>query len=286
MDERWWPWKRGAARRRGPTNEASLTLEDGRGWSEQAGSVFDQYATGLPSAQNAVDALPGWLSALPPDLGVKAGILPLYDDERIRWLIEQHGPVAGRRILELGPLEAGHTCMLEQAGADVVAIEANRLAFLKCLVVKEIVGLRSARFRVGDFIAALEEESTRYDLVVASGVLYHQQDPLRLLSAIAQRTDAVYLWTHYVPDGEREPTRTVTFAGLEVRLFEATYEGGHRLSTFAGGPVDTHHWMAGDDLLAVLAALGFTDQKAADGGTETPPSVSVFARRAERHPRR
>ena len=59
---------------------------------------------------------------------------------------------AGFACLELGPLEAGHSYILDRAGAlEVLAIEANRRAFLKCLVVKEMIGLPSVRFVLGDF---------------------------------------------------------------------------------------------------------------------------------------
>lgn len=249
-------------------------------WDEKVDGVFSKYATGRPSDQNAVDALPGWSSAFPPELGLRAGDIDLFQDPRLLWAMARFGPLEGRRVLELGPLEGAHSYMLERAGAEVVAVEANRLAYLKCLVVKEITGLRSARFRLGDFNVALEEEETRYDLVVASGVLYHMRDPLRLLSAIARRTDAVYLWTHFVPEAGRAPTRTETLAGVAVRLYGERYRGAHLLNRFCGGPENDSSWIHRDDLLAVLAALGFDRQEIAFEAAGASPSFSVFARRS------
>ena len=53
-------------------------------------------------------------------------------------------------MLELGPLEGAHTYMLDRAGAsEVVAIEGNTRAFLKCLITKELLSMPSARFLVG-----------------------------------------------------------------------------------------------------------------------------------------
>lgn len=41
--------------------------------------------------------------------------------------------------------------MLEQAGAaEVVAVEANTRSFLKCLCIKEVLGMRAVRFLLGD----------------------------------------------------------------------------------------------------------------------------------------
>ncbi|WP_204313559.1 hypothetical protein, partial [Klebsiella michiganensis] len=66
---------------------------------------------------------------------VHAGEIRLYDDARIAWLVSSVGGLQGLDVLELGPLEASHTAMLLAAGAkSVLAIEANQLAFLRCLV--------------------------------------------------------------------------------------------------------------------------------------------------------
>ena len=63
----------------------------------------------------------------------------------------------GFRILELGPLEGAHTYQLEKLGAaEIVAIEANKEAFLKCLIIKELAQLERARFLLGDFVTYLE----------------------------------------------------------------------------------------------------------------------------------
>ena len=91
--------------------------------------------------------------------------------------IKQETILRGARILELGPLEGGHTYQFERLGAaELIAIEANVEAYLKCLIVKELVGLRRSRFLLGDFIEYLKLDTTRYDLVFCCGVLYHMRD--------------------------------------------------------------------------------------------------------------
>lgn len=85
-------------------------------------------------------------------------------------------------VLELGPLEAGHTYMLEKMGArSIVAVEANSRAYLKCLIVKELFELKRAKFLLGDFVAYLKNNTRHFDLCLASGVLYHMQNPAELL---------------------------------------------------------------------------------------------------------
>ncbi len=127
-----------------------------------------------------------WSSAVP---GFETGSASLFDDVRIKWLEAQLGSFSGQRVLELGPLEGGHTCMMERAGASVVAIEANQRAFLKCLIVKDALHLKS-EFLYGDFRPYLEAaQPGRFDFILAIGVLYHMLEPLKLLHDIARVTN-------------------------------------------------------------------------------------------------
>ena len=251
------------------------------------------YAGGLPTAQQAVDLFAGhWVAALPPAADATAGAIALHDDARIRWLVESLGGVTGMEVLELGPLEASHTAMLLAAGArSVLAIEANRNAYLRCLVVKEILGLRDARFALGDFRAYLDAETRRWPLIVASGVLYHTPDPLRLLELLAARTDTLFLWTHVIDDEAMPPgdprragfevTETRTWRGMTLSLSPWPYGAASSDPKFCGGPEAAPRWMARADLLRALELLGFDSIEIAH---ETPghpsgPALCVLARR-------
>ncbi|WP_166142618.1 bifunctional 2-polyprenyl-6-hydroxyphenol methylase/3-demethylubiquinol 3-O-methyltransferase UbiG [Methylosinus sp. RM1] len=261
----------------------------GRDWfrprprSEEAPvtDLFSGDETRAPSFQNAVDAIPGWSCHFPVEYGLSAGKLPTFDDPRITWAMERFGDLSGRAVLELGPLEASHTYMLAKAGAHVDAVEANRLAFLKCLVAREILDFPNARFYLGDFVQWLEQTETRYDLIVASGVLYHMRDPLRLLRAMSERADAIYLWTVIVDDDRLAPSATQRFEGLDMRLYARGY--GDRSVAFCGGSMDFPNWMHRNDVLAALRALGYEEITVLDDiiGTagNTLPTFSVFARR-------
>jgi len=260
----------------------------------------DIYQFSKPTPQNAVDLLAGWSHAFPPEFGVTAGAAAMYEDPRIHWAVEQFGPLAGKRIAELGPLEGAHTYMLERAGAENIdAIEANKLAYLRCLIAKEIYGLRRARFHLGDFVAALEQP-TRYDLIVACGVLYHMSDPLALLRRLAERTDALYIWTHYFDDEEMplgDPRRGAfrappppheefvesgEIAGVAMTLHLRSYHGAWTKSKYCGGPTDRHYWLEKRQLVAALGALGFNQIAFAheEPGHQNGPAMSIFARRA------
>ena len=102
----------------------------------------DACVSHAPSPQATIDILDGWVSILPAELGADTrGSAPLFADERAIWAIDRLGGVRGATILELGPLEGGHTYMLDRAGAkSIIAIEGNKRCYLKCLITKELLG--------------------------------------------------------------------------------------------------------------------------------------------------
>ena len=194
-----------------------------------------------------------WVSALP---GLPSGDVPLFADDRITWAVDLAGGVRDRRVLELGPLEGGHSFMLERAGAaEVHAIEANTLCYLKCLLVQQLFGLERTRFELGNFTPWLLANQERYDVVVAAGVLYHLSDPVPVLDAICRTADRVYLWTHYVdlelmPVTDRRYKRW--FVGVEEHEHRGTAYPLHRRAykrnptkdpKFIGGVHTTTAWL-------------------------------------------
>ena len=163
-------------------------------------SILDQYVTSAPSDQNALDIFRGqWAFRLPAKFAdLRAGHIPAFEDPRIHWALKVIGGVQNKGVLELGPLEAGHTYMLERSGSrSILAIEANHRAYLKCLVMKEILGLHRSRFICGDFVKYLQDMPSHYDLCLASGVLYHLIKPVEVIALASKVADYIFIWTHY-----------------------------------------------------------------------------------------
>jgi hypothetical protein len=232
-------------------------------------SSFAKFELRAPHPQNAVDIFQGhWASDLAKVMpGLTAGDADLFvNDTRPKLAAEKLGRTPGHldgmHILELGPLEGGHTYQLERLGAaSIVAVEANVEAYLKCLVVKELLDLKRTRFVLGDMMELLARDGTRYDLIFASGVLYHMSDPLRLLELIAQRSDRCFLWTHYFDaehyTGPVRAARAVGFRDLQVTYHEMEYSDMD-YEKFWGGNRPKNVWLPKRDLLQALAALGYS----------------------------
>lgn len=258
--------------------------------------VTDEYESGAPSPQRALDLYAGeWASRLPAGFShLAAGQIPLFEDSRLFWALERLGGVAGAHVLELGPLEGGHTWQLEQQGAArITAIEANRRAFLKCLVMKEVVGTSRARFLLGDFVAYLRTTpEARFDVGIASGVLYHMPDPVELLARLARACDRLFLWTHYY-DGalvRRRPEVAARFRTPESRTFDDFphtlhphwYQAARFTPGFCGSGETHPRWMTRGEIIGALRHFG---HDRVEVGIEEPdhphgPALALVSSRA------
>lgn len=236
-----------------------------------------------PSAQTAVDVFRDrWACDLRPLIGVDGtGANPLFThDPRPQLAATSLGleNYSGLNILEIGPLEAAHTYRLEQMGAaSVTCIESSVEAWLKCLVVKEVLGLNRSAFHLGDIIGFLAENQRRFDLVYCSGVLYHMADPVELIRGIAATTDQCFVWTH-IYDPERHP---VPFAAepverLGIRVNYWTHRYGSKNSNHWGGIDPTAAWLTRDDLLRSFTASGLSDIRLIEDQPDHPNGPAIL----------
>jgi len=252
-------------------------------------NALDLYTNEMPSHRVAFSLFEGtWASSVP---GYGLGSALLFEDPRIDWLLEQCGGVAGKSVVELGPLEGGHTYMMANAGAEsITSIEANSNAFLKCLLVQNALKFK-ADFLYGDFRPYLDECERRFDFLLASGVLYHMTDPIKVIESMANVSDSLGIWTHYYdasapgykerqkPYCEEAPTIT-TFRGKTMTTHKRHYEADLDSKNFLGGSAPYSRWMTKDTLIAALEAM---DMKVTIG-TDHPdhpngPCVLLFATR-------
>ena len=233
--------------------------------------VHELYEERKPTPDTAIKLFRDeWVSALP---GYESGTAGLFEDSRVTWAIQGAGGMNDKTILELGPLEGGHTYMLSQAGAaSVTAIEAYSRCYLKCLVVKEVYNLNNVHFLFGNFVPWLQEKPRQYDYIHAAGVLYHMVDPVGLLNLLCKASRQIYIWTHYV-DLEAMPeddpryvsgivgVETATAHGREYQLYRRRYLGDPTTDPkFCGGVHKSPAWIERAMILHVLHRHGFKTQ--------------------------
>jgi GT2 family glycosyltransferase len=169
--------------------------------------------------------------------------------------------LAGKRVLELGCLEGGHSVALSRLGPrELVAVEGRAASFVRCCVVKNVFGLDNVRFAFDDVRQVSPERYGRFDVAVSMGVLYHLPDPHVLLANLAALTDVVYLSTHYANDRYPEhgpESELETPAGRRRGRIYREYGLADPLSG-----LDQHSfWPYEDDLREMCRAAGFANIK-------------------------
>jgi hypothetical protein len=233
-------------------------------------NILDAYVKTCPTHQNAIDLFKNeWSSKIPGDY--QSGSIPLFGDTRIAWAQQQLGGFVGAKALELGPLEGGHSYMLEKMGAaSVLAIESNSRAYVKCLISKEILAMQRVKFMLGDFVCYLKETEEKFDVCIASGVLYHMQKPSELLGLMAAHSDKIMLWTHYydealikknrhIKKGKFGEAEEMEYQGFKHTVYRQNYHEALEIDGFCGGPESYSNWMLRDDIPACLEHFGFKD---------------------------
>lgn len=248
------------------------------------------FVTSADASQNAVDIFrPEWVGAFPPGAGVSAGSKILYKDDRLIWW-DQQEPVSGKKVLELGPMEASHTWQLLNGGAaSVAAIESNTRSYLKCLVAKEVLGLSRATFYCADFVEYMSRDAQSYDICLASGVLYHMKEPLRMLQLACQRARTVFLWTHYYDESVIRAdichrhrflaAQELSWSGYKAMGYYRAYGAARRNIRHLGGSASYSFWLPKDDIIGALRVFGKSDIRICqdDPGHPHGPAITLFA---------
>jgi hypothetical protein len=255
------------------------------------------YCKEPPSLQTALDIFRGfWKSGLPSELGLVTGPnANFFQDPRVLWANELlEGGFHGLDVLELGPFEGYDTYLFERLGArHVTAVEGNNVNFLKCLLLKDVLKLR-VELCHGDVRGFLRTTTRNFELIWASGVLYHSDDPLDLLQLATQRADRLFIWTHYFPDSVVHPERAVHFPpdGVVTRLVNGTTYTLHRQNYFGtsgdqplplhweGGTQLHSYWLEREGILGYLRDLGFSRISINDEGElDHLPYIGFLAER-------
>jgi hypothetical protein len=209
-------------------------------------------------------------------------------DIRPQWSAEVFPGFRQFDIIELGPQDGFVTAGLEAFGVgSITSIEASVDSFLRCLILKNTLGLR-ATFLLGDFLRFLHRPAVSASLIYASGVLYHLVDPVGFLLRCGEISKHIYLWTfHYVEEAIRAhayESRCFTDQsehqvwGQNFTYFRRWYTPEIRESaTYAGGLGDSANWMTLADIERALALAGFRIKRRAKDSFNGIPAMNLWA---------
>jgi hypothetical protein len=212
--------------------------------------------------QSVLQLAPDFVTGFKFEGAMFGGDRDAVNDYRIRKLNELCD-LEGKRILELGPLEGGHTLAMSKLGPrEIVAVEGRPENFIKCAIIKTLYDLNNTRFVLDDLRSATLEKLGRFDICVCLGVLYHLPNPYRVLQAISAVADRVYIWTQHssdsYPEGDMIKIELEGFVGNAKRASEGKYYS-EVLSKSQAGLQERSVWFSLNDLVAAVHDAGFDD---------------------------
>lgn len=243
-----------------------------------------------PSHKNALTLRTGSWKFDFDQLDVEAIRKWVRSDVRPTWSAEVFPGFSEFSVIELGPQDGFITAGLEAHGVgSIVSVEANVDSFLRCLVLKNVLGLQ-ATYLLGDFISYLEAPSTAADLIYASGVLYHLRDPVSFLLRCAGVAKHIYLWTfHYDPSAIAANAYEVScFDGVsKYRAHDVEFTYHQRFytpdiratATYAGGIHQHANWMTLEDIERALVLAGYRIDRMVPDSYMGIPAMNIWATR-------
>ena len=220
---------------------------------EQGRRVFtaDQLLTG-GALFEAIDQLIGlYIQPRSKALGYMTGS-PIWDP--IAQLGERE-PLAGKRVVEFGPLDGCMTGSLVASGvASVTCVEVRLANVLKVLVARQVLGWPNVQLVIDDMHNVDGQAYGQFDVVVAHGVYYHSAAPLHFLRNLATLGPVIFLGG-YCTDAEhpRAPLVTLHHGTQSVRAQPFR----EKLSNDGAGVHPSGYYVVADDLIALFDAWGF-----------------------------
>ncbi len=178
-------------------------------------------------------------------------------------------------VLEIGCFEGIHTADLARRARHVKACDSRIVNLAKTAV-------RCAMYQINAtvFLWDVEQPLPRgqdasCDILFHVGVLYHLVDPIGHLRRIApQVRRGVILDTHYAADNKATDTYVVNGDTFRCRQMD---EGG--VANVFSGMYQNARWLKLDDLVKVLADLGFGKVEVMTREERHGPRVLILAER-------
>lgn len=132
-------------------------------------------------------------------------------------------PLAGKRIIEFGPMEGAQTAGLVKLGAQsVTGIEARGGSFIKTMIASYCFNWKNVELVMDDFHNADKQKYGTFDLAFAHGVYYHSFVPFFFLENLLSLSDNIFIGGYCLPDS-LTPRPSTSSAPYTLETLE--YEG-------------------------------------------------------------
>lgn len=182
------------------------------------------------------------------------------------------GGLATKTVLDLGCLEGGFSIELGRRGAKrVLGLEYRDASVQRCNLARDLIGLDTVEFACADIMTGSLADGEQFDIVLATGILYHVDRPDELLRSMhATCTDFALIDTHIaardrITHGCSEEAQLTTptgetYLGRWFKEFDADASDSERdQMLWASSTNATSFWPYEDELVRMLHAAGFTD---------------------------
>ena len=249
----------------------------GAAWSSLAGS-----APPLPSPAPPPPSPREWWELLPfpshrirliGDLYTSPDGVDAAHDLRTDVVIEHiGGSLLGRSVVDLGCLEGAFAIEFARRGAArVVGVEAREVSVRRCNLACELIGLENVEFKVGDVTEELTASPGRFDVVFASGIVYHLADPAAFLRLARQACTGIALIDTHVadpltifkdcsPEIVEHVSGGRTYRGRTFTEFDlAAHEADRSRMLWAAWENPVSFWPLEADLVRMMHDAGFRD---------------------------
>jgi hypothetical protein len=220
---------------------------------EQGRRVFtaDQLLAGAALFE-AVDQLIGiYIQPRAKAIGYMTGA-PIWDPIA---RLDELEPLAGKRVVEFGPLDGCMTGSLVESGvASVTCVEVRLANVLKVLVARQALGWANVEVVVDDMHNVDGRAYGTFDVVVAHGVYYHSATPLHFLQNLTTLGPVIFLGGYCTtPEHARASLVTLQHGPHTVRAQPFR----EKLSNDGAGVHPAGYYVVADDLVALFDAWGF-----------------------------
>lgn len=145
-----------------------------------------------------------------------AKIVPLYLGDRFFGPLDALNdafPLAGKTVIEFGPMECAQTAGLVHLGAkSVLGIEARAVSFIKSTIACYCFGLKNVSLVMDDFHNADANKYGRFDLAFAHGVYYHSFAPFFFFENLMSLADNIFIGGYTTNANQTvKPTTSLTY---------------------------------------------------------------------------